>query len=91
MIRLVWHVVVTCAPRRRAEATAWRLLRENFVPAEAGDLYGRAVRARLVQALRAEFGERAELPIARARVRDELAIRRSGSGHDAGRSLEQHR
>ncbi|HEX6341141.1 hypothetical protein [Umezawaea sp.] len=77
MIDLVWHVVVTCGRRRPAEATARRILREHFTPADSGDVHGRAVRGRLVHALRAEFGAPAEAAVDRARVRDELAILRS--------------
>jgi hypothetical protein len=77
MIDLVWHVVVACGRQRPAEAIARRILRENFAPVDPGDAYGRAVRGRLVRALRAEFGERADAPVDQARVRDELVIRRS--------------
>lgn len=77
MIDLVWHVVVACGRPRPAEATARRILRDNFAPVDPADVHGRVVRGRLVRALRAEFGERAEAPVTQARVRDELAILRS--------------
>ena len=88
MIDLVWHVVVACGRQVPAEATAWRILRDNFAPVDPADVHGRAVRGRLVRALRAEFGERAETPVDQARVRDELAIRRSRGLSATGFSAE---
>lgn len=84
MVDLVWHVVATCGRRGRQETTACRILRDNFTPAAADDVHGRAVRGRLVTALRAEFGAAAEDPVDRARVRDEMAIRRSSTTHGPG-------
>ena len=88
MIDLVWHVVVACGRQVPAEATAWRILRDNFAPVDPADVHGRAVRGRLVRALRAEFGESAETPVDQARVRDELVILKSRGRSAAGTAAE---
>lgn len=84
MVHVVWHVVATCERRGLEEITASRILRDNFIPATADDVHGRAVRGRMVAALRAEFGAAAEDPVNRARVLDEMAIRRSSTTRDPG-------
>jgi hypothetical protein len=91
MVDLVWHVVATCGRRGQEEATAWRVLRDNFTPATTDDVHGRAVRSRMVAALRAEFGAAAEAPVNRARVRDEMAIRRSSTTRGPGERVGEPR
>lgn len=79
MIRLVWTVLRDCQSQCRSGRTATRLLQQHWAAPSAQDADGRALRSRLVAALRRELAGEVEpsalgASIRAALIHDELAL-----------------
>jgi hypothetical protein len=83
MIRLVWTVLRGCRSQSRSGRTATRLLQQHWAAPSAQDADGRALRSRLIAALRRELAGEVDpnvldASIRAALVRDELAALDAG-------------